>query len=282
MKNSNRNLLIAKIVILTVIALLLLGIMIILLNKENLFSTFFHSKSTTIYENSFAQTDITEINIEGISSDVSVEESATDKIEVIAMGEDKEEIDVSVLQNSLQIKKERYQNLCFGFCTNIEDDITVKIPQNYTGKVTIKTSSGDNKIASLSKINMKLKTTSGDIEVQEANDLQIETTSGEVGIIQASVANVETTSGDIDLGSITSKITLETTSGDIDIKSLALTKNSSIKTRSGDVDIERMSDVYIETKTTSGDEEIKAQNNRYANQELRIETTSGDITVENN
>ena len=68
-------------------------------------------------------------------------------------------------------------------------------------------------------------------------------------------------------------------SGSIEIDSLNISENSLITTKSGNVHINSKNDIYVETETVSGDDNIK-NNNRKADIEVKIATTSGSIYVE--
>lgn len=68
-------------------------------------------------------------------------------------------------------------------------------------------------------------------------------------------------------------------SGSIEIDSLNISENSLITTKSGNVHINSKNDIYVETETVSGDDNIK-NNNRKADIEVKITTTSGSIYVE--
>lgn len=59
-----------------------------------------------------------------------------------------------------------------------------------------------------------------------------------------------------------------------------LNENSSIHATSGGVKIKETNDIYIEAKANSGDVKVE-NNNRLSEIELKIETTSGEIKVNN-
>ena len=86
------------------------------------------------------------------------------------------------------------------------------------------------------------------------------------------------TKQDVKIKKVNTKVNIELTSGDITINEVNLTKNSRIKAVSGDVIIDKTNDIYIESHTTSGDDDV-FNSNRKASVELQIKTTSGDIEV---
>ena len=73
--------------------------------------------------------------------------------------------------------------------------------------------------------------------------------------------------------------TISSISGNIIVDIINITENSSIKANSGNVVINNKNDIYVETETNSGDEDVK-NNNRMAEIVLKITTTSGSIRVD--
>ena len=132
---------------------------------------------------------------------------------------------------------------------------------NYEGKFDINATSGDIKSELLTYNDYTIDVTSGDIELENINSL-----SGKA------------TSGDVEIKKINSYINFKTTSGDIEIDDLTLTRDSSIKVTSGDVTIDKCTNAYINTSVKSGDIDVN-KNDRHAEYELKITTTSGDIEV---
>lgn len=128
--------------------------------------------------------------------------------------------------------------------------------------------------------NLNIKTISGDVSVQKAENAKIETTSGDIEINEVNRLNAKSVSGEIIIKFLKSKCNLKTTSGDIEIDNLELLDDSDITSISGDIEINKNLGAYIKTETLSG--EVNVENNdRYAKNELKIKTTSGDIEVEN-
>lgn len=264
-------------IILSLIALLLLGILIVLLNKDISWNKGITNYNKIIYQNQFNPTNVNEINIEAFSTDVKIEESYTDQIEVMIQGQKEKEATISLENNILKIQREKYNNFCIGFCF-YESKIIVKIPQSFDKRLEIKSKSGDVEVGHFQNINMNITTISGDIEIQEGKETDIESKSGDIAITKANSVIARTTSGDIELKVIMDYVKLESTSGEIEIENLTLKKSTEIKTTSGDINIDKINEVYIETKTVSGDTNIK-NSNRHALIELLLTTTSGDIEV---
>ena len=64
------------------------------------------------------------------------------------------------------------------------------------------------------------------------------------------------------------------------INKVNLTNDSTVKVTSGDVVIGETNDIYIDAHVVSGDVKVNT-NNRKSDYELKINTTSGDIIVNN-
>ncbi len=88
------------------------------------------------------------------------------------------------------------------------------------------------------------------------------------------------TSGGININEINGFCDLNCKSGSIKIEKCNLNENSSIHATSGGVKIKETNDIYIDAKVSSGDIKVE-NNNRLSEIELKIETTSGGIRVNN-
>ncbi len=159
----------------------------------------------------------------------------------------------------------------------------------------LKSTSGDITVDTIIG-NANLKATSGDIELEKAKTANItansgninvdtieesgelKATSGDITANKITNVKIKTSSGDIELGDVKEYIEAEASSGDIKVDSLEIAKDSKMEARSGDITIRKTNDIYIETKTGSGDSKIE-NNNRKSEITLKLETTSGDIKV---
>lgn len=145
-------------------------------------------------------------------------------------------------------------------------------------EVTLKASSGSIKAGDFNKLSAEAS--SGDIEVGTiSEDATIKTASGKITLDRANKLKAEAYSGDIKINSIENHCEISSTSGNIIVDTINITENSSIKANSGNVVINNKNDIYVETETNSGDEDVK-NNNRMAEIILKITTTSGSIRVD--
>lgn len=278
MKQSN-GLAITRIVLLAIIACILLGIMILLLTKNFRFSNMFETNTKVIYNDKFNVLEVKDLVVSARNADVQIEESTGTEIEIAVHGKKEEEVSVTLENNILKVERDAFKNFCIGFCFD-SSEIIIKVPNTYKDHFQIKTISGDINIDNFKDTNMNVSTTSGDINIMSGNELKVSTVSGEMTIESGNSLKGSTTSGDIEITSLKNICEIETVSGYIEIGVLNLIKNSTIKTVSGDVEIDHLNDVYVDTETLSGDVSV-ANNNRQAQLELKIKTTSGNIEVGN-
>lgn len=293
--NSALN--IIKIILLAFIAVALTIVLIVLLNgKIKINGIDLYEKTELVYEKTFTE-EVNKLDIITTNNDVKILEKETEGIEVKIYDRKDAKPTASVKDNTLYIENKDEVRIGFSFGINGNSRIEISVPKgtiydlNINGtssdvdslidlkNVNIETKSGD--INLKDTINTTIHTTSGDVSVGNSNVLEIITTSGDIKTnnIKESIY-AKATSGDFLLGDINGKLTLNTTSGDIKINKVNLKENSSIKVTSGDVVIGKTNDIYIDAHAISGDTKINT-NNRKSDYELKINTTSGDIIVNN-
>ena len=276
---KNKSLIITLIIVLSILVLGLISLMSHLLIKGNRINFNFKKENELIYEEEYNVDEVNNLTINSISSDILFKESTNNEIKVIVYGDKYNDLKVELNNNLLTIDYDVETNFCIGICfTN--DRLIIYIPNTYNKNIKINTTSGD--VLGLNLINAKLdfKSVSGDIQINNIDEASITMTSGEVNINKINKTNIKTVSGDIEINTITEKLNIETTSGEIAIDNLTLTTDSKIKTISGDVEIDNATNIYFDTNTVSGDIKVK-NNDRKADYELSIKTTSGDISVNN-
>lgn len=275
---KNNKVAIISIILLCFLAIGITLFMIAVINGNFKNINFYQKEASIIHEKSYVIDDLEKIKVSSTSSDIRIQESASDEIKVVVYGQDNDEATSMKENGILTISKKDRSYICFGFCFSNKEEIIIYIPKHLDINLELITTSGDIEVVSFPNLNVNAKSTSGDIQIKSINTSVMETTSGDVKLNSTSISNIKTTSGDISIENITDSIELETKSGDIKISDFNIKNNSNIKTTSGEVTIKNLSDSYIETHTTSGDVTIK-ENNRYAENTLTINTTSGDIRI---
>lgn len=290
---TDRTYKIIKICFLTVIALLLTSILVVSLKGKFHFDDYFNSRSEIIYKEEYKASDIKNIKVNTTSGDLEIIHSKDNKIKVEAYGKKKSDVKVTLSENTLDIDYPG-KNICVGFCF-YNNQIKVYVPNSYAGNFNIISTTGDILAGDFDKANYDISNTSGNVRLGNANNLKIISTSGDVtvqktNILEASSLSgdiyayngnhvtAKTTSADIHLEEIFDYVNATSVSGDIRITKLNISENSKISSKSGDVIINDLNNVYVNTKTTSGDVHVD-DNNRKAKEELEIKTISGDIYV---
>lgn len=278
---ENKTLAIIKISLLSFIAFLLTIILIILLiNPKKSWNIFeLSSKSELVYENKI-EDNIKEINVTTKAAAIEIKKSTKNYIEVKYYGEkDDKELTLTKENQILEINENK-NYFCIGICNYAAHKIVISVPEDNEYEINLKTTSGDINLEEINNQNLNIKTISGDVSVKKAENAKIETTSGDIEINEVNRLNAKSISGEIIIKFLKNKCNLKTTSGDIEIDNLELREDSNITSISGDIEIDKNLGAYIKTETLSG--EVNVENNdRYAENELKIKTTSGDIEVEN-
>ncbi len=277
---KNKNYMIAKISILAVIAVVLIGILVFLLIDGTRYHWKWNFKKDQImiYEKTYAPLELDQINIDVTSTDITVKPSQDDQIHITIYGEKEEEATSKLENNQLTIIKNSKNHLCFGFCFANNNEIILSLPSEIVTTLNFKTASGDIWIGNFDHVSLDAETSSGDIEFDTVKQANLKTQSGDMEGKNIENVNGDTSSGSIHFSRIVGYTNLKTSSGDIQLNDFQILKNSNIVTSSGDVTVFHITDCYINTKTRSGDVHIK-ENNRFLEIELQIETSSGDIDV---
>ncbi len=281
-----------KITLLSILAFFLLAFMtIVIIDKDgNIFNVFAYSNKL-IYEKEFDD-EISILDIVSDSSDIIIKKTESDAIKVSIYGRKNDDYKVKIKDNYLYINNDKKIDFCIGFCPNTK--IEVLLPEKEYNKLKLRTVSGDINVDEISFNDITTNSTSGDIKINKALNATIKTISGDVEFNELGILEINTTSGEI-TGDITDKITartisgdikidkinkycqISTTSGEITISSLTLEKDSLLKSISGDIRISKANSIYVDTSTISGD--VNVDNDRHAKYELKVKTTSGDIDV---
>ena len=231
------------IAIIVAFALLALGIFGLYKNLNKGFTSlmdFITSEAELKVHTEIDTRNIDSISINLISTDIEFKTTTDNTVKFDYYSNDDQVAFIDATNENITIEEDEFFDHCTGFC-NLNRKLVISLPDNFTKKIIIVTTSGDISSAALIK------------------DLDI-----------------LTVSGDIRLKGITGYASITTTSGDINITSFHANYNSAIKTTSGDVSIDSC-DNYVEAYTTSGDIEIGRNNTTTTI--LKISTTSGDIEV---
>ena len=284
-----KSLVALKITLLVILISILVGVLIVSINKDFTFET----KSKLVYDKNIEE-DFSKIDSYLESMDIRFVKSDDNKTNVKVYDKKENNVTFNVENDTLKIVSDNNEKCIF--CISGGRKIVISLPEKIYdlkvetksgdiassinfNKVSIDSKSGDIKLNNISDVDIKVK--SGDISLNNIKNGDIKVASGDIEVEEADDIKITSTSGDVQINKINKYLDIDTKSGDISISDLALTKNSKIKVTSGDVFIYKASnDIYFNAKVASGDVMIN-NNNRHANNELTISTKSGDITVEN-
>lgn len=179
----------------------------------------------------------------------------------------------------IYLPEDEYKNLKIeGVSSN------VNIPEGYIFEdITINTVSGEITFKSEATGNVKINTTSGNLNEISINGISatINTVSGDIYISDSELTGslvIDTTSGGVDLTNITAAATdINTISGDINLVNYA-SDNTSIDTTSGDIEAIVVGEYNISFDSVSGDQNISC-NNISDGSRFAVNTVSGDLNV---
>ena len=228
----------------------LYNIVALIINELSLNIKRFLSPIKPILNETYEAANISKVKVESKSTDINIYEAEDDKFKVEVYGDDDTDPEVSNEDETLSINLKNKTRVCFGIC--LGSKINIYVPKDYEGKFEIETKSGD--------ILSELKT---------YNEYKIDVTSGDITLNNVKSLEGHATSGDLEIDKINNYLKFKTTSGD---------QNSSISVTSGDVTIDKCTNAYVDASVKSGDIDIK-KNDRHAEYELKIKTTSGDVEV---
>ena len=220
---------------------------------------------------------INKLNINVKTADVYIKTSSDEKIKVEVYSAREEKSTINNTDESLNITLD--QGVCSFFCWFRKNSkINVYLPNNYANDITVKTSTGDIEIDDFVNSNAYITVTTGDVKLNGIKTADIKATTGDITVIKVDDITASLSTGDVVINNINNYLNLSTSTGDITISNANLKKNSNISTSTGDVKISTLNDIYVETKTSTGDSRIN-NNNRKSDIELKIKTSTGDINV---
>lgn len=303
---------IVKIILYVIFIIILLTFMIFTLFKREFVFSFGDYDKVELHNEVYEMGDVGKLDVDLVSTDLTIKYSEDERIRIVIYGKEgrKDRYIISNENKSLKIEEKAYSSFCFGFCF-YNEEVVVYLPESYNNDIDIKGTSGDINIMNdyYGKMNIQTvsgeinvldvgdiiaNSTSGDIMINNAKDVDVNSTSGEISIKSANNVKAETTSGDINIGEASlidanstsgeveigksGNVKVSTISGDVEIVDLTVMGESSINTTSGEVVVSNVNEVYVETKTTSGDLNI-ANSIRTSENILKIKTMSGDISV---
>lgn len=275
MKNKRST--IIKLILLILLLLFLVASLILgLLGSKYgfTFMPFFNFDQKIVYENKYTIEEISIIQVDTNSANIIVKNHEEKDIKVVIYDKDDKFLNVNIEDKKLNINNTSV-NLCIGFCYT-KKVVEIYLPNEHKVDLKLHATSGNIKVHSfINKIS--ITATSGNVEVDKANDIEIKVKSGNIKVGESNIVNLEATSGNIKVNKSNGG-NVKTFSGNIHIDNLEAIENSTISATSGNVYIGATNDIYISASATSGDVKVK-DSNRFSEIELSISTKSGNIKV---
>jgi lia operon protein LiaG len=232
--------------------------------------------------------DISRIEIDLSSSDVTVNSSDTDEITVEMYGKiskklkKKLTLDVQEKGQTLKIGLAGEDQIIFNIGVLIVDtNVEVFIPQKMYDSIKIETSSGDILTQDLKAKETIFETSSGDITAKN---------------LYTEVNRFHSSSGEMELSNVTGDIEAESSSGDMIIDYVNANGNLDAKTSSGDVTVSYQNEsnsLAIDFQGSSGEGDVSLDGVKYEEKsensirgvigsgsfKLKVETSSGDFSL---
>lgn len=277
------------------------------------FSIIFLDAKFSKREISEASVDINkDINIESISANINIwVKNDIDKAQVKYSTKSNGSLKVENGINSVSFE-EKKDNSIFNISFNNEESIiSLYLPSNYQGNIKLKSISGNieafnnidlnsleisttsgklNLLDVKTKDNFKIKTLSGDINIEniEANTIKFASTSGKIECynINSNLINIANISGEIYLESLKAdELNIAVTSSDVELDYIDISKEINIATVSGDIDlILDKKDYAYSAQTINGI--ISIDKNEYEKSfttnkglPIKLKTVSGEINI---
>ncbi len=253
----------------------------------------------------FKASEISEIYVDVVSTDINIIDTDGDEIIVNFSGEvstnrkmDLPELVAYKTGDELRVEIRKPMRFIFGM--NIyRTRLDIYIPKDSLEVLEIETVSADAGVVALDVDELNFSSTSGDFNGREivTDTVKLNSTSGDFGLEDyTGNLDIDATSGDVMLedGTSNENIEINTVSGDVYIDQ-ECSSDMDIKTISGEVGINLSKDAefYLKTSTVSGDIgnsfPIKIESsgrNRLEGvvgseeKEIEISTTSGDISID--
>lgn len=281
------------IIILSCLVLFLSGILILGINNGPKFSFTIATKTKLIKEERLTSKSI---NINADTANVNFYYHDDDEILVEIYGYEKnsENISIEELSDKYIINYKNNNRYMIGLYFGSED-IDIYLPSNYENDINISVKTGNVKADEQVKNIRSVKSTTGNITLNEVTDANVKATTGNIKINSIINSNVKTTTGNISvkyssdtlyrcstgnikITNVLNYVDAKVSTGNIIIENLTLYRDSVIQTTTGNIKVNNVNDIYVEASTKTGN--IKTSySNRLAEYILTLKTSTGNITT---
>ncbi len=164
--------------------------------------------------------------------------------------------------------------------------LDIGVPESYSGQLYVETTSGNVKAGDLKTEKLGVKSTSGDVKINNITvlgDSYMETTSGDINAMNIVSSNSEykSTSGEITLTDSGEINSIKTTSGNIEVDGYLPKNDADFESTSGDISLylKNSSSVRVEFHSISGDLKNSFGDILEGKYDINVRTTSGNLKV---
>lgn len=152
----------------------------------------------------------------------------------------------------------------FHFFSIVRKKVVIYVPKAYIGEIELTLRSGNtNCETDLSNNNVRIKASSGNVQLEQTGNV-----------------NITTSSGNIIIDEINQKANIKVSSGNVDINRVNIKENSEIIASSGNINISNNEcNCYVETEVSNGKVNVN-KSDRKSDIVLKIKTSNGNIKVD--
>lgn len=276
---KNKSSIITLIVVLSILAIGVIGLLVMLLTNNirfhGLFSNINFSTSKTIIHDEYYENRYNLIDINNSLGDIYLFNSEDERIHVVVYGEE----DMLSIEDNESLNIKYKGKSCFGFCFNNQAaKIEVYIPTDYDKKIQVENSAGNIKVNDFPSAILDIDSDLGDTKIGNIKELNIVSDAGDIDVNSVNRIKAENNLGDIKIDKVTEYLDIEDDCGDIKIKNIDIKESSRITNNMGDIKIGQTNDIRIESKVSLGKEKVNDSNSK-SDIVLDIKNSCGDIEV---
>lgn len=249
-------------ILISIIIFCLIMFLVVYLSGGNMgILNFGYKNKEVIFDESFKKEDVKSIDIKQDAGNIIFKETSNDNIQVVAYGEEREDIVVNLSNNKLTIDYTRKNKWRFISLGNISNDIIVYIPSDYSNDIRLKSNLGDCELIDLENATLDIDCDAGNVELGKVKN-----------------ANIRCDLGNVEIKEVFNKCTIRVDAGNVEIAKLSIKEDSNIKADLGNIDIKEIGDMFVDATVDLGKSNINGSN-RNANVTLKLECDCGNINV---
>lgn len=281
---SNKIYIIAAICLLVGVAIFFAGFYMLDFNEKELATeNFFEEKSYT------SSKTITTILVDDANFDIKVKNSADDKIHISYFENDKKKYEISESDSGVLNVSKKDSRDWYNYFLNIQFEsptLTLEIPINFSGDITIDTSNSDITLENINAANINLTTSNDQIIVKNtiaSGSLNLKSSNGDVFVSDTKVSKniiCNTSNDEINFSNVECEsLNAQSNNGDISLKSVSSDKDIYLKTSNDDITLDTVK-LGTELKCINSNGEVKGSvTGSIADYSFNCRTSNGDCNI---